>query len=96
MALPYLLVLVLILTHYFTPVLLLVFLAIPTFLKMYPQFLKPKPETRPEGFPDGQGGWPLFFAPQAFINTRAVGTWFMLGLVLDVIVRIIFPHFWVI
>ncbi|MCX6035566.1 MAG: prenyltransferase [Chloroflexi bacterium] len=95
MALPYLLVVVLIITHYFTPVLLLVFVAVPTFLKMYPQFLKPKPETRPEGFPDGQGGWPLYFAPQAFVNNRAFGTWFMLAMILDVIIRVGFPHFWV-
>jgi len=94
MVLPYLLVVVLIITRYFTPVLLLVFIAVPTFLKLYPQFLKPKPETRPEGFPDGQGGWPLFFAPQAFINNRAFGMWFMLSMILDIILRLLFPHFW--
>jgi 1,4-dihydroxy-2-naphthoate octaprenyltransferase len=94
MALPYLLVLLLIAMRYFTPVLLLVFVAFPTFLKLYPQFLKPKPETRPEGFPEGEGGWPLYFAPQAFINNRAFGMWFMLGLILDVILRLILPHFW--
>ncbi|MFH1524038.1 MAG: prenyltransferase [Chloroflexota bacterium] len=87
MVLPYALVLYLILTGYFTPVMALVTLAIPTLIKLYPQFLKPKPETRPEGFPDGQGGWPLYFAPQAFINNRAFGMWFMLGLILDVIIR---------
>jgi len=96
MALPYLLVVVLIITHYFTPVLLLVLVAVSTFLKMVPQFLKPKPETRPESFPDGQGGWPLYFAPQAFVNNRAFGTWFMLGMILDVIIRVVFPHFWTI
>ncbi len=94
MILPYLLVVVLIATRYFTPVLLLVFLAVPTFLKLYPQFLKPRPETRPEGFPEGEGGWPLYFAPQAFLNNRAFGTWFMLGLILDVILRVFLPHFW--
>jgi len=94
MALPYLLVLVLIALRYYTPVLLLVFLALPTFLKLYPQFLKPKPETRPADFPDGQGGWPLFFAPQAFVNNRAFGMWFILGLVLDVALRLVLPHFW--
>jgi 1,4-dihydroxy-2-naphthoate octaprenyltransferase len=93
MILPYILVLYLILTSYFTPVMVLVALAVPTFLKLYPQFLKPKPETRPEDFPDGQGGWPLYFAPQAFINNRAFGMWFMLGLVLDVILRLVFPLF---
>ena len=87
MILPYILVVVLVATGYFTPILLLVALAIPTFLKLYPQFLKPRPETRPEGFPEGQGGWPLYFAPQAFINNRAFGMWFMLGLILDVILR---------
>jgi 1,4-dihydroxy-2-naphthoate octaprenyltransferase len=94
MALPYLLVLFLIALHYFTPVLLVVFVAFPTFLKLYPQFLKPKPETRPEGFPEGEGGWPLYFAPQAFSNNRAFGMWFMLGLILDVILRLGLPHFW--
>jgi 1,4-dihydroxy-2-naphthoate octaprenyltransferase len=90
MVLPYGLVLYLILTGYFTAVMGLVVLAFPTFLKLYPQFLKPKPETRPEGFPDGQGGWPLYFAPQAFINNRAFGMWFMLGLILDLIARHVF------
>jgi 1,4-dihydroxy-2-naphthoate polyprenyltransferase len=94
MILPYFVVAALIITHYFTPVLLLVFLAVPTFLKLYPQFLKPRPETRPEGFPEGEGGWPLYFAPQAFVNNRAFGMWFMLGLILDVILRLVLPNFW--
>jgi 1,4-dihydroxy-2-naphthoate octaprenyltransferase len=93
MILPYVLVLYLILTGYFTPVMVLVALAVPTLIKLYPAFLKPKPETRPEGFPDGQGGWPLYFAPQAFINNRAFGMWFMLGLIPDVILRLVFPLF---
>jgi 1,4-dihydroxy-2-naphthoate octaprenyltransferase len=94
MVIPYMLVILLIFSRYFTPVLLLVLLAIPTFRKMVPQFLKPKPEMRPEGFPDGQGGWPLYFAPQAFVNNRAFGTWFMLGMIMDVIIRVVFPRFW--
>jgi 1,4-dihydroxy-2-naphthoate octaprenyltransferase len=95
MVLPYLLVVALIITRYFTPILLLVFLAVPTFLKLYPQFMKPKPETRPADFPEGQGGWPLYFAPQGFVNTRAFGNWFMLGLILDLVIRLLFPHFWI-
>jgi 1,4-dihydroxy-2-naphthoate octaprenyltransferase len=94
MFLPYIIVVVLIATRYFTPVLLLVFLAVPTLLRLYPQFLKPKPETRPEGFPEGEGGWPLYFAPQAFLNNRAFGMWFMLGLILDVLLRVFLPNFW--
>lgn len=94
MVLPYLIVLILIIMKYFTPVLLLVLFAIPTLLKLLPQFQKPKPESLPEGFPEGQGGWPLYFAPQAFVNNRAFGTWFMLGLLADVAVRLLFPFFW--
>jgi 1,4-dihydroxy-2-naphthoate polyprenyltransferase len=74
---------------FFTPVMGIVLLAIPAFLQTYPALLKPKPETRPEGFPDGQGGWPLYFAPLAFRNNRAFGLWFMLGLLLDVTLRLL-------
>jgi len=95
MILPYLLVMCLLAIHYFTPVMLVVFAALPTFLKLYPHFLKPKPETHPEGFPEEQGGWPLYFAPISFVNNRKFGTWFMLGLILDIILRMAFPHYWV-
>ncbi len=32
--------------------------------------------------------------PQAFLNNRAFSTWFMLGLILDVTLRVFLPHFW--
>ena len=89
MVLPYLITLYLIASRFFTPVMLLVFLAVPTFLKTYPALLKPKPETRPEGFPDGQGGWPLYFAPLGFVNNRVFGMYFLLGLILDVVLRVL-------
>lgn len=95
MILSYLLVVALIIVHYFTPIMLVVFLALPTFLKLYPQFLKPKPDNRPEGFPEGEGGWPLYFASQGFVNMRAFGLWFMLGLIVDVVLRLVLPNFWV-
>ncbi|HNB42410.1 MAG TPA: hypothetical protein PLG52_12970, partial [Anaerolineales bacterium] len=61
-----------------------------------PPLTKPKPETRPEGFPEGQGGWPLYFAPIGFRNNRAFGSLFMLGLLLDVAIRLIpaTQNFW--
>ena len=52
---PYLFTLYLIAAKFFTPVMLIVFLALPTFLQIYPKFLNPNPQTRPEG----QIGWPL-------------------------------------
>lgn len=89
MILPYFFTAYLILTRFFTPVMLIVLLAVPTFLKTYPALLKPKPETRPDGFPDGQGGWPLYFAPLAFQNNRSFGVWFLFGLILDVALRLL-------
>jgi len=94
MVLPYLVTGYLIAIKFFTPVMAVVLLAVPTFLQVYPALLKPKPETRPEGFPDGQGGWPLYYAPLAFGNNRAFGVWFLLGLILDVALRFVIPTFW--
>ena len=87
---PYLITLYLIFAKFFTPVMIVVFFAIPAFMKIYPVFLKPKPETAPEG----QVGWPLYFVGYAFINNRKFGSLFMLGLLIDVLLRIFIPTFW--
>ncbi len=89
MILPYILTAYLIAIKFFTPVMLIVLLAIPTLQKIFPSFLEPKPESRPPDFPDGQGGWPLYFAPMAFWNNRSFGMYFMLGLILDVALRLL-------
>ena len=96
MVLPYLVTAFLIISILFTPVMLIVLVAVPTFMKTFPLLFRPKPETRPVDFPDGQGGWPLYFAPLAFVNNRAFGMWFLLGLILDVALRLIpaTSHFW--
>jgi 1,4-dihydroxy-2-naphthoate octaprenyltransferase len=85
MAAPYLFTFYLIAVKFFTPVLLIVLLALPTFLQIYPKFLQPKPATRPEG----QIGWPLYFVGYAFVNNRKFGSLFMFGLLIDVLLRII-------
>ena len=82
---PYFFTLYLIAVKFFTPVMLIVFLAIPTFLQIYPKFLAPKPTTRPEG----QIGWPLYFVGYAFFNNRKFGSLFMFGLLIDVLLRVI-------
>ena len=89
---PYIFTVYLIGIRFFTPIMLVVFLALPTFLQIYPKFLKPKPETRPEG----QIGWPLYFVGYAFVNNRKFGTLFMLGLLVDSAVRLMpyTQNFW--
>ena len=96
MVLPYIFTGYLIATKFFTPVMLIVLFALPALRESLPPLSKPKPEARPEGFPDGQGGWPLYFAPIAFRNNRSFGSLFMLGLLLDVALRIIpaTQNFW--
>ncbi len=94
MVLPYFVTAYLVWIRFFTPVMAIVLLAIPTFLKVYPALLKPKPEARPADFPDGQGGWPLYFAPMGFWNNRSFGSLFMLGLLIDVLLRVFLPGFW--
>ena len=81
----YLFTVYLIIAKFFTPVMLIVFLALPTFLQIYPKFLEPKPQTPPKG----QIGWPLYFVGYAFINNRKFGTLFMFGLLIDVFLRVI-------
>lgn len=89
MVLPYAITAYLVVTRFFTPVLAVILFALPTLLRTIPALRKPKPETRPEGFPDGQGGWPLYFAPLAFVNNRSFGMWFLMGVILDTALRLI-------
>ena len=92
MILPYLLTIYLIAIKFFTPVMLIVFFALPSFLKIYPVFLKPKPATKPEG----QLGWPLYFVSYAFYNNRKFGSLFMFGLLIDTVIRLLplTQNFW--
>lgn len=90
----YALTLVLIATRFFTPAMLAVFLAIPALRRVFPALLQPRPEVRPEWFPEGQGGWPLYFAPLGFVNNRSFGFWYILGLVADTALRLLLPSFW--
>jgi 1,4-dihydroxy-2-naphthoate polyprenyltransferase len=94
MILSYFITIYLIYIRFFTPILLIVLFAIPAFRRVQPAFLKPKPQERPADFPDGRGGWPLYFAPLAFVNNRSFGMLFMLGVLVDVLLRIVLPDFW--
>jgi 1,4-dihydroxy-2-naphthoate octaprenyltransferase len=94
MILPYIILAYLVAVGYFTPFLSIVLLAIPQFRQVLPLFNAPKPEIRPLNFPEGQGGWPLYFAPLAFMYNRAFGICLMAGLAGDVLIRIFLPELW--
>ncbi len=93
-ALSFVVTLALIGLRYFTPAMAVVLLSLPALLKTLPALLKPRPRERPEGFPEGKGGWPLYFAPIAFVGTRAFGGWYLLGLCAEAALRHFLPAFW--
>jgi 1,4-dihydroxy-2-naphthoate octaprenyltransferase len=94
MILPYFLLIYLVATKYFTPLILIVLIALPHLRTVVPAFLGPKPAKRPEDFSAGQGGWPLYFASIAFWYNRSFGTLFVISLIVDVLVRVFLPEFW--
>lgn len=87
MVLPYFLIVYLIALKSFSPILLITLFALPRLRQVLPAFLKPKPSERPAEFPEGQGGWPLYFAPLAFLYNRSFGSFFLLSLLADVILK---------
>lgn len=89
MVLPYLVTFYLVATRFFTPALAIVLFALPSLRQAVPPLLMPKPAVRPPDFPDGQGGWPLYFAPIAFVYNRAFGMRFLIGVMLDAGLRLL-------
>jgi len=87
MALMYLLVTYQVITGFYTPVMLIVLLAltlIPTVWRMYS---KPYPNERPADFPPE--AWPTYFAAAAFMHNRRYGLLFILGLLVDAVIHVV-------
>jgi 1,4-dihydroxy-2-naphthoate octaprenyltransferase len=82
LALQYVSTIYLVAIEFFTPVLLIVFFALPTFLQIWPMFKAPKPGEKPKDFPDI---WPNYFVAGAFQHNRRFGSLFILGLIANVI-----------
>ena len=72
-------------TGFFTPVLLVVLLALPSLLQVLPMFRAPRPAEKPADFPDV---WPNYFVAAAFVHNRRFGLFYLLGLVLETILRL--------
>jgi 1,4-dihydroxy-2-naphthoate octaprenyltransferase len=81
MALQYLLVLYLIISGFFTPVMLVVLLGLRTMPMVWAMYKNPKPAQEPAGYPPDT--WPLYFVSIAFLHNRRYGLWFLLGLLVD-------------
>ncbi len=85
MVLQYLTVGYLVVTGFFSPVLLIVLLALPMLAQSLRSFRQPKPAAPPAEYPPNV--WPLWFVGFAFVHNRRFGLLFMLGLIGDVVLR---------
>ncbi len=81
MGLQYLLVVYLIAIGYFSPVLLVVFIALTAVPLVWAVYRAPKPEERPAGF--DANTWPLYYVALAFLHNRRFGLWYLLGIIVD-------------
>ena len=78
----YLLVVYLVIASYFTLVTLVVFLAIYGLFRILPMFLNPKPEKKPDDYPDV---WPNWYVAGAFYHNRQFGMLYLIGLMLNAV-----------
>jgi 1,4-dihydroxy-2-naphthoate octaprenyltransferase len=89
--LPYLVVVYLVfIPQYFTPLMLVVFLASKRLITSIKVLSKPRPETAPPGFPI----WPTYFSAFNFNHNRLFGGLFILCLIGDTLLRLFLPAFW--
>jgi 1,4-dihydroxy-2-naphthoate octaprenyltransferase len=77
-------------THFFTPIMLLVFLASKDAWKAIQRLSKPRPAEAPQGYPI----WPRWFSSGSFVHNRNFGNLFILALVADTLLRVFLPVFW--
>lgn len=82
--LQYVLTVALVVTGFYTPIMLIVVLALRSLRQIWPMFKAPKPAEKPEGYPDV---WPNYFVAGAFVHNRTFGMWFLLGLILDTVIK---------
>lgn len=90
-ALIYLVILYLVfIPRYFTPVMLLVLLAGKRALYAFGVLAKPRPEEPPAEWKF----WPTWFSGFSFYHNRLFSNLFVLALALDVVLRLLLPAFW--
>ncbi|MGC1379175.1 MAG: prenyltransferase [Anaerolineales bacterium] len=77
-------------THFFTPVMLLILLAYKPALALLQRFSKPRPTEPPSGYPI----WPRWFSTVCFVHNIAFSNYFVLGLIIDTLLKTFLPKFW--
>jgi 1,4-dihydroxy-2-naphthoate octaprenyltransferase len=76
--------------RFFTPVMLLVFAAYKPALTAIQRLSKPRPSEPPAGYPI----WPRWFSTVCFVHNRVFSNYFILALIIDTLLRTFVPGFW--
>jgi 1,4-dihydroxy-2-naphthoate octaprenyltransferase len=76
--------------RYFSPVVLIVFLAGGRAWKVIQLLSRPRPTEAPPGFQL----WPRWFSTPQLLHIRLFGGLYMLGLLADILLRVYLPGFW--
>jgi len=71
--------------RFLTPVMLIVLIAAPAAWRAIKLLSKPRPKEAPAGYPI----WPRWFSTVSFVHNRKFGNLFVLGVVLDAVLRVI-------
>ncbi|MBN2387476.1 MAG: prenyltransferase [Anaerolineales bacterium] len=76
--------------RFYTPVMLIVFLAGKRALTALAVLTKPRPAEPPKEWP----AWPVWFSGFAFYHNRMFGGLLILGMLADTLLRVFLPQFW--
>ena len=76
--------------HFFTPIMLLILVAIKPAQIAIKRLSNPRPTEPPPGYPI----WPRWFSTVCFVHNRVFSNYFVLALIVETIVRTSFPTFW--
>lgn len=87
MALMYLLIGYLILIGYFSPVMAIILVGLTSLPGVWAMYKAPKPKEEPASLP--KGVWPLYFSAASFGHNRRYGTFFLIGLILELVLKVI-------
>jgi 1,4-dihydroxy-2-naphthoate octaprenyltransferase len=84
--LQYVLVVVLVVTRFFTPAMLVSLVALPLSLNVFRIYSRKRPDGPPSDYPEN--AWPLWFVAHAFVHNRKFGGLFLLGLIADTVLTL--------
>lgn len=85
-ALQYITVVALVISGFFTPVMLIVLAGLTAIPRVWAMYKSPKPTTRPEEYDESI--WPLWFSAISFYHNKRYGMFFLLGLLVEIVLRL--------